>query len=74
MAASRSINCTSGKLRKLFDPVFEVVEGQAQFFALHELNDAAAQQIDGRNQHGSLTETPALASSSLSERALETPK
>ena len=62
------------KARKLLDPVFEIVECKAQLFALHKLDDAAAQQIDRRNQHGSLTETPALASSSLSERALDTPK
>ena len=48
--------------------------GQAEFFALHKLNDLAAQQIYRGNQHGILTETPALASSSLSARALETPK
>ena len=63
-----------GIARELLDPVFEVVERQTQLFALHKLNNAAAEQIDGRNQHGNLTETPALASSSLSERALETPK
>ncbi len=74
MAASRSINWTKRKARKLLDPVFKVVESKAELFALHQLDDAAAQQIDGRNQHGSLTETPALASSSLSERALDTPK
>ena len=45
--------------REFFDPVFEIVEGQAQLFALHQLHDAAAEQIDGRNQHGSLTGTPA---------------
>ncbi len=60
--------------RKLLDPVFKVIEGKAQLFALHKLNDAPAKQIDRWNQHGSLTDTPALASSSLSERALETPK
>jgi hypothetical protein len=62
------------ELGKLFNPVFEIVEGETQLFALHKLNNLAAQQIDGRNQHGSLTDTPALASSSLSERALDTPK
>jgi len=60
--------------RELFNPVFEVVESEAQFFALHKLDDAAAQQINGRNQHGSLTETPARANSCLRERALDTPK
>ena len=62
------------KTRELLNPVFKIVEREAQLFALHKLNDAAAQQIDGRNQHGNLTETPAAASSSLSERALDTPK
>ena len=41
MAASRSINCTIG-YRKVLDPVLEVVEGQLEFFALHELDDASA--------------------------------
>jgi hypothetical protein len=44
MAASRSMSWTSGYLRKTVDPVFEVVEGEAQLFALHELDDAAAQR------------------------------
>ena len=43
MAASRSISWTKRKLGELFNPIFEVVEGKAQFFALHELDDAAAQ-------------------------------
>ena len=62
------------KARKFFNPVFKIIKGKAQFFALHKLNNLSAQQINRRNQHGSLTETPAFASSSLSERALETPK
>jgi len=47
-----------GVAQKTLDPVFEIVEGQLQIFALHQLHDAAAHQIDGRNQHGSLTGTP----------------
>ena len=74
MAASRSISCTSGNSRKLLDPVFEIVERKPQLLALHKLDNAAAHQINRRNQHGNLTGTPAAASSSLSERALETPK
>ena len=61
-------------LRELFNPIFKVVESKAKLLALHQLDDASAQQIYGRNQHGSLTETPARASSCLSERALDTPK
>src|SRR5208283_2965834 len=53
--------------RKLLDPIFEIVERQAQFLTLHQLHNAPAHQIDRWNQHGSLTGTPALASSSLSE-------
>ena len=74
IAASRSMSCTSGKREKLLDPVFEIVECQAKFLALHKLDDAAAHQINRRNQHGSLTGTPAATSSSFSDRALETPK
>ena len=62
------------KAREFLDPVFKIVERQAQLLALHKLHNAPAQQINRRNQHGSLTGTPACASSSLSERALETPK
>ena len=32
--------------REAFDPVVEVVEGEFQFFALDELNDSAAHEID----------------------------
>ena len=47
------------KTREALDPVFKVIEGEAEFLALHELDDAPAQQINRRNQHGSLTGTPA---------------
>ena len=35
-----------GKAREALDPIFEVVESEAQFFALHELDDAPAQKIN----------------------------
>ena len=44
---------------ELLNPVFEIVERKTQFFSLLELDDAAAHEIDRRNQHGSLTGTPA---------------
>jgi hypothetical protein len=28
---------------KFFDPVFEIIKGEAKFFALHKLDDAATQ-------------------------------
>src|SRR5581483_2191910 len=59
---------------KFFDPVLKVVEGEAKLFTLHQLNDASAEQINRRNQHGSLTGTPDAASSCFNERALEMPK
>ena len=62
------------KTGELFDPILEVVEGEAQLFTLNELHYTATQEIDRRDQQGHLTATPALASSCLSERALETPK
>ena len=46
------------KLRELLDPIFKIVEGQPQLFALHKLHNAPAHQINRRNQHGSLTGTP----------------
>ena len=35
-----------GVLGEAFDPVVEVVEGELQLFALHELDDATAHEID----------------------------
>ncbi len=43
---------------KAIDPVFEVIEGELEFFALHELNDLAAEEVDRWDQHGSLTGIP----------------
>ena len=37
------------------DPAVEVVGGHREMFALHELDDTAALEIDGGNQHQSLT-------------------
>ena len=31
------------KLGELFNPILKIIKGKAQFFALHELDDAAAQ-------------------------------
>ena len=56
------------------DPIFEVVEGQLQFFAAHQLHDAPAHEIDGWNQHGSLMGKPLCAISSFSARASAMPK
>ncbi len=38
-------------VREAVDPVFEVVEGEAEVFALHELDDAAAHEVDGGDEH-----------------------
>src|SRR5271165_3514862 len=62
------------KARELPDPVFEIIERQAEFFALHQLNNATAKQINRWNQHGNLTGTPNAERDSFSERALDTPK
>ena len=59
MAASRSISCTSGKSRKPLHPLVKIVELQSFLFALHQLDDLAAHQINRRNQHGHLTGIPA---------------
>ncbi len=60
--------------REFRDPVVEVVKSKAQFFAAFQLHDAAAHQVDGRDQHGSLTGIPSRRSSSLRVRASAMPK
>ena len=39
------------KLRELLDPAVEIVGGDGELVALHELNDAAALEVDRWNQH-----------------------
>ena len=39
------------KLRELLDPAVEIVGGNGELVALHELHDAATLEIDRRNQH-----------------------
>ena len=45
-------------LREAVHPLIEVVKLQGLLPALHELDNLAAHQIDGRNQHGHLTGIP----------------
>ena len=37
--------------REAVDPVLEVVEGELEGFALDELDDTAAHEVDGRDEH-----------------------
>src|ERR1035441_4279335 len=60
--------------REFLYPVVKIVKRKTQLLALNQLHDTTAHQIDRRNQHGSLTETPAAASSCFNDRALDTPK
>ncbi len=56
------------------DPGLEIVESEPELLAALQLDDAAAHQVDGRNQHGSLTGMPSRRSSSFSERTSAMPK
>src|SRR5581483_10256625 len=38
-------------LREPLDPVIKIVEAELEFFALDKLDDLAAHEVDGRNQH-----------------------
>ena len=52
MAASRSMTWTSGYLEKRSTHSWKLSNSSALLAALHELDDFAAHQVDGRNQHG----------------------
>ena len=58
LAASRSISCTRGKRGEPRDPRLGVGGLDGERLALHELDDAAALEIDGGNQHRSVTGGP----------------
>jgi len=48
-----------GEAAEALDPFGEVRELHVLAFALHELNDLSAHQVDRRNQHGHLMGIPA---------------
>ncbi len=54
MAASRSISWTSGNAEKRAIHSSKSSNSRALLLALYELDDLAAHQINGRNQHGHL--------------------
>ena len=52
IAASRSITCTLGNCSKRRTQRNDVVVSDRELLALHQLDDGAALEIDGGNQHG----------------------